>query len=194
MGLPNTGRRSASEVQGQLSLSSGRMKMLAEIFVSQCGRPLVMTMIRNTQVFMTESLNLRVREELAGVIGAQDVSVAPQMLQGRFTIPWLEGGLPSDKLMEANTLRELLTTGMQSGAAAPILQQMNWLALYVRFLNVLGIRNVQDFLAPAPQMQVMPDEQVQQQAQSGQLQPMNPDFSQDGYGQYPNAAAPGAAF
>jgi len=190
MGMPNTGRRAATEVQGMLNLSSGRMKMLAETFCAQGYRPLCHQWTRNTQVFMAESLNLRVKENLANIAGAEQLQILPQMLQGSFSFPLLEGGVPSDKLVTSQVLRELLQTGFQSGAAQPLLQQINWLELYAYFLRIMGIRNVGQFVQPA-QMQVMPDEQVAAQAQQGNLVPAGePQVSSDGFSQYPNQAAP----
>lgn len=190
MGMPNTGRRAATEVQGMMNLSSGRMKMLAEVFCSQGYRPLCHQWTRNTQVFMAESLNLRVQEQLAAIAGADQVNIIPQMLQGTFSFPLLEGGVPSDKLVTSQVLREILQTGFQSGAAQPLLQQINWLELYGYFLKIMGIRNLKDFINP-PEMQVMPDDQVLAQQQQGNLVPQGePQVSSDGFPQFPNGAAP----
>jgi hypothetical protein len=193
MGLSNTGRRAATEVQGQMQLSSGRMKMLAEIFVSQGMRPWSLQMSRNTQAFMVNSLNVRVHESLARLLGVESLEVNPEILQGSFTFPILEAGMPTDKMMEQQVWRELFTTGMQTGVAAPVLQQMNWFAVFARFLKSMGIRNMQDYLQPQqpnPQMQVMPDQQVADQAQQGNLAPaVDPSMSSDGFPQYPNAAS-----
>jgi hypothetical protein len=194
MGLSNTGRRAATEVQGQLNLSSGRMKMLAEIFVSQGMRPWALQMSRNTQVFMVNTLNVRVHESLSRLLGSTSMEVNPQILQGSFTFPILESGIPTDKLMEQQVWRELFTTGMQTGSANEIMQQLNWFAVFARFLQTMGIRNLQDYLkpptAPVPDMSVMPDAQVQAQAQQGNLVPASdPSMSSDGFPQFPNAAA-----
>jgi hypothetical protein len=195
MGLANTGRRAATEVQAQTQLSSGRMKMLAEIFVSQGMRPWALQMSRNTQAFMVNSLNVRVHESLARILGSQSVEVNPQVLQGNFTFPILEQGTPTDQMMEQQVWREIFTTGMQTGAAASVLQSMNWFAVFGRFLKTMGIRNMQDYLVPGvpnPQIQVMPDAQVAAQAQQGNLAPAGytePSVSSDGFPQFPNAAS-----
>lgn len=182
MGLPNTGRRSASEVQGTMAMSSGRAKMGLELFCSQGYRPLIHQMVRNTQTFMANSLNLRMQEQYARVVGADVVEVWPQMLQGNFSYPILEGGIPSDKAMEQQVWRELLTSGIQSGVATPLLQSINWMQVMVAFLRSVGVRNFKDFIGPAPQMQVMPDAQVQAQAQQGNLVPSAmPSASSDGF-------------
>jgi hypothetical protein len=174
MGLSNTGRRAATEVQGQLQLSSGRMKMLAELIVCQGLRPWAHQMSRNTQVFMTSSINIRVQQALASILGQQTAQIDPHLLQGSFTYPILESGIPTDKMAEQQIWRELFTTGMQTGLATPALQTVNWIAVFARFLQTMGIRNLQDYMQPGagtPQMQVMPDQQVQAQAQQGNLVP-----------------------
>jgi hypothetical protein len=98
-------------------------------------------------------------------------------------------------MMEQSVWREIFTTGMQTGAAASVLQSMNWFAVFGRFLKTMGIRNMQDYLVPGtpnPQVQVMPDAQVAAQAQQGNLAPAGytePGVSSDGFPQFPNAAA-----
>src|SRR5215467_11400867 len=177
MGLSNTGRRAATEVQGQLQLSSGRMKMLAELIVCQGLRPWALQMSRNTQVFMTSSINIRVQQALAGILGQQTAQIDPHLLQGSFTFPILESGIPTDKMAEQQVFRELFQTGMQTGLATPALQMVNWVALFARFLQTMGIRNLQDYMAPGvpmPQVQVLPDQQVQNQTQQGNLVPARP--------------------
>jgi len=174
MGLSNTGRRAATEVQGQLQLSSGRMKMLAELIVCQGLRPWAHQMCRNTQVFMTASINIRVQEALSRILGADQAQIDPSLLQGSFTYPILETGIPTDKMAEQQIWRELFQTGMQTGMATPALQQLNWIAVFARFMQTMGIRNLQDYVMPQqppPEMQVMQDEQVQQNIQAGNLVP-----------------------
>jgi hypothetical protein len=63
---------------------------------------------------------------------------------------------------------------MQTGLATPALQGLNWIAVFARFMQTMGIRNLQDYVAPQqpnPQMQVMGDEQLQNQVQQGNLVP-----------------------
>ncbi len=200
MGLSNTGRRAATEVQGQLQLSSGRMKMLAELIVCQGLRPWAMQMSRNTQVFMTASINIRVQEALSHILGTQSAQIDPQLLQGSFTFPILETGIPTDKMAEQQIWRELFQTGMQTGMATPALQNLNWIAVFARFMQTMGIRNLQDYVQPMqpnPQMSVMGDEQVQNQVQQGNLVPaggnpgsptqnVEPTQTSDGFPMQPN--------
>jgi hypothetical protein len=186
MGLSNTGRRAATEVQGQLQLSSGRMKMLAELIVCQGLRPWAHQMARNTQVFMTSSINIRVQQALADILGSQSAQIDPHLLQGSFTYPILESGIPTDKQAEQQIWRELFQTGTQTGLTTPALQSVNWIAVFARFLQTMGIRNLQDYMQPGagmPQMSVMGDQQVQNQAQQGNLVPagIEPTQTSDGF-------------
>jgi hypothetical protein len=66
-----------------------------------------------------------------------------------------------------------------------LLQQLNWTALYRRFLEVIGIRNFSDYL-----VQVQPDQQVMDQQQAGNLVPNEPQVASDGFPQAPNMMAP----
>jgi len=126
---------------------------------------------------MTSSINIRVQQALASILGQQTAQIDPHLLQGSFTFPILESGIPTDKMAEQQVFRELFQTGMQTGLATPALQMVNWVALFARFLQTMGIRNLQDYMAPGvpmPQVQVMPDQQVQNQTQQGNLVPARP--------------------
>jgi hypothetical protein len=63
---------------------------------------------------------------------------------------------------------------------------VNWIAVFARFLQTMGIRNLQDYMAPGagmPQMSVMGDDQVSNQAQQGNLVPagIEPSQTSDGF-------------
>ncbi len=186
-GLSNTGRRAATEVQGQLSLASGRMRVFALIAAVQGLSKWGRQMVRNLQVFMETSLGVRLKPPYNQIIGQDAIVVVPQLLQGRFRFPFLETGMPNDRFFEANIWREILAMGMQNQLAAPALQQINFLEVFARLLMAVGVKNVQDFYQPGrfpmataqamQQMaaaqggQVMPDEQVLRQQDQGNLVP-----------------------
>lgn len=179
-GVANTGRRSATEVSGQLQNLNARMKLQNQILVRQGIVPLVMQMLRNNQTFLDGQV-LQLREPYATMFGQPAIEVTPDMLQGEFNIPLGELGIPSDQQAEAMAMKELLMQGIQSGAAASVFQNFPWDTLFARFLWRTGIKDLHTFgmtidgLARSqPQMQVMPDDQVMAQAQQGNLMPGGP--------------------
>lgn len=190
MGLPNTGRRAATEVQGQLNLSSGRMKLLVELVRRQGMQPWAGQMARNTQTFLGE-MGLRLKPPYDRVLGAPYVRVSPEMLQGEFTFPIGEEGIPTDKLLEANTFKEILMMGIQSGVAAPMMAQFPWMQILGRFLHAMGIKDLQSWGLSMPQLTLEPMEQVAQQVQQGGLLPAEGGQAQaDGFALPPSIGAP----
>jgi hypothetical protein len=193
-GLGNSGRRAATEVQAQISLSSGRMKLMGAIF--GCGlSDLCEMQIANTQTFFGQRLQLPVNQAYQDIMKANMVDITPDLLQGTFRVPFLESGIPTDKAFHANMLREVLTLWMQSGGGAPGTPSaaINGLEILMALLRTVGIQNIKDFIVPSAilqaqqmQMQVMPDQQVQDQVQQGNLVPSTQEVTnQDGSPQGP---------
>jgi hypothetical protein len=180
-GLANPGRRAATEVQGQLGMAAGRMRLILLVAGAQGITDLCEQQVSNNRAFLEQRLTIRVRDTAYARVLKQDyLDVTPDLLQGRFRIPLLESGIPTDKLMHANVLRELLTLGMQNPAVGMQLsQQINWSEIFVELMRILNKRNLQDFFVlapPQPQMGMpgmvpMGDEQVQQGAAAGDLIP-----------------------
>lgn len=186
-GLANTGRRAATEVQGQLSLASGRMRVFALLCAIQGLGKWARQMVLNTQTFIQDAMSVRLKPPYNRVLGKDAVVIIPQLLQGRFRYPFLEAGMPNDRFFEANIWREIWTIGVNSGLAAPAMQQINFLEVFARLLMVMNVKNVGDFFQPgrfptataqaiaaaqqAGATGVAPDEQVLQGAQGGTLVP-----------------------
>lgn len=190
MGVANTGRRSATEVQGQLQLASGRMKMLIELVSRQGVMPWAKQMIRNNQTFL-DGQTLRLREPYAKLFGQPMIEITPEMLQGEFTVPIAENGIPTDRQLESNLWKEMLQMGMQSGVAPPIPPQF-WQVAISRFLWANGVKDIQTAGLTMQNLTVTPDEAVQAQVQQGNLAPMaEPTMSSDGFPLPPSASVPG---
>ncbi len=175
MGLPNTGRRSATETQGVMQMAAGRMKMLVEIASHQGHRPQAEGMAMNTQAYAGE-LGLRLRPPYDRLLGAPFVNVSPEMLQGEFSFPFTEQGMPTDRLFEANVWKELLMMGMQAGGGAlaaspqfaPVLIRALF-AIFGRFLHAMGVKDLQTFGLSLPELSMMPDDVLQEQVRQGNL-------------------------
>lgn len=169
MGMPNPGRRAATEVQGQMKLAAGRMQMLLENFCEQGLKPQARTFAKNTQAFLDLTNPMALREPYASVMGMPYVQVTPDMLAGEFTFPFTDAGLPSDRMFEASVWKDFLMPLMQSGAL-PISPQTIQ-AIMSRFLRAMGIKDLQSFGLTTRQLTVEPDAQVQAQVQQGNLVP-----------------------
>jgi hypothetical protein len=191
-GLSNTGRRSATETQGQLSLAAGRMGVFALIAAVQGLRPYANQMVLNNQAFLSEQFAMRLRPPYNKVLGQDSVVIFPELLRGLFRFPFLQGGMPTDRFFEANMWREILGMGMQSGLALPTIQSISFQEVFARLLMSMNVKNIDDFFAggrfPAAtadamarlqgrlgpvdaEQRVLPDDQVQNQVRQGNLVP-----------------------
>lgn len=189
MGVANPGRRAATEVQGQLSLASGRMKLLALLASAQGFEPWCLQMTLNNQTFIREPMTMRLRPEYAAIMGEEVVTVTPELLQGKFRFPFLESGVPTDRQFEANIWREVMALGMQNPEGAMALG-IRLDTVFRRLLRVMGIKNLADFFGQAPGMgpaMVAANEDVQQGVRGGNLVPadgfpLSPGPNQNGSG------------
>jgi len=165
-GLSNTGRRAATEVQAQLSLASGRMKLIGVTCAAQGMIEWAEMMLENTKMFLSQRLQVPTLDIYRKMLQDPMVNIGPELLQGEFRIPMLEQGIPTDKSMWVNTLREVLQMCMQNPSVVmPPNATINVMEVFTELLRITGIRNLQDFVT------VMPDQQVQAQMQQGNLVP-----------------------
>jgi hypothetical protein len=171
MGMPNPGRRAATEVQGQLKLAAGRQQLLIEQYVEQCLKWQAHTMVKNTQAFVNTADELALPEPYRTALGAPYVRLTPDMLNGSFTFPFMDAGLPSDRMFEASVWKEMLQSFMQNPAASQMLPPKTLPAIIARFLRAMNIRDLQTFGMTPQMFTVEPDDQVMQQAQQGNLVP-----------------------
>jgi len=201
MGMPNSGRRAATEVQGQMALSSGRMKMMVEI-VSRGGlAPWANQKAKNTQAFVSDH-TMRLKPPYDRLLGAPMVQVNAGMLQGEFSFPFTEAGMPTDRLFEANTWKDLLTMflqagGMQALGSNPQFAQMfpvMMSAMLGRMLHAMNVKDLQTFGLALPATVVAPDEMVQNAVQQGDLVGLGPGRGGDpnGMGNQGTIAPPAA--
>jgi hypothetical protein len=199
MGTQGDTVRSATEIANVNRLASGRMNLLARLNWDQGMRPLGKQMIQNTQAFASISRLFKVSGGLAMALGIspqdypQGFQVSPQDLQGFFSIAMIEATNPTDKMMRANVLKELLVPLMQNPQMIQLIGA-NLPQILSQIFMDSGIRNTTDFIRPpAPDQQsmllammtaavgrpgqpgpgvrasVVPDDQVLQQVQQGNL-------------------------
>lgn len=194
MGMSNTGRRAATEVQASTQFSTGRMKLMLELIAAQGLRPLVGQMVRNNQTFLDGQV-LPLREPYASMFGQPLMSITPAMLKGNFTFPFGEGGLPTEKQTEVAALKEFLQFGMQAGVPE-IAQMMPWRALMARFLWQFGFKDLATWGLSLKDVSLQPDDVVARQVEAGNLVP-GPSPQQapvsvpsDGFAMPPNGSVP----
>lgn len=164
MGMVNPGgRKTATEVRSSTSFSVNRLKTQAEFNSALGWSPLSQMMVSNTQQFYPGGMVFR----LAGSL-QQDNSftseVSPEDLLGFYDWVPVDGTLPIDRLAQANMWKEILM-GMsqmpQIAAGYNVGKIFEWMA------QLGGLKNISQF-----RLEVMPDQNLQAMAQSGQAVPV----------------------
>lgn len=158
------GRKTATEIRVTGEEAASRLAGHAQLYSAQGITDLVNCMVLNIQEFQTQEI-------YAQVIGAEHAqSIMPFMLAGDFNYQVSDGSLPFDKAVMLDSWKEILFGVAQS----PELSAQYDLAKIFEFVAEIGgapnIKNFRRQIVP----QLMPGAQVQQQAQQGNLVPVNP--------------------
>ncbi len=166
--------------QGPIS----RMKVIAEIMHSMGIVPWIEKQVQNNQQYLSQEKYYRILGRTAQFMTQEQlrVLIGPQEIQGQFDIQALDGSLPVDKLQVAQTWIQLL--GIMSGRPE-VFMQYNLGAIIREIAISLGRKNIDDFLnqpQPPVQAQVLPNEEIERRAGTGNLIPFNEVFGAGGGG------------
>lgn len=179
-GIETETRRTATEVQNVLVQSGRRLQLLASQLSSQSIRPLGRLMMAQTQQFMSEPVWVRLlgtaSKDLLRSANGTLFRVSPQNIQGRFDLKLQDASLPPDPARFAQVWKELFM-GLSANAN---LQQafaqegvrVRLTTLFKRTVEAMGIKNIGDFFEAITPPQVMPDAQMAEQLQRGNLGPL----------------------
>jgi hypothetical protein len=99
------------------------------------------------------------------------IEITPQDIQGLFDFPVVDSSQPLDPVRWAQTWMQVSQMAIQN----PALQQVtDHVALFKQVVHSMGIPDISRFLLQQmpQQVQVMPDQQIQQQVQAGNMIPM----------------------
>ena len=89
----------------------------------------------------------------------------PEDIQGFFDFVPVDGTLPIDRMAQANLWKELM--GGLRMMPPQIAQEYDWTRIFAWVAQLAGLKNISQF-----KVQVVPDAQLQQQAQQGNVIPM----------------------
>lgn len=161
MGMVNPGgRKTAAEVRTSSSFSTNRLKTVAEWFSATGFSSLSRMLIINSQQYMDEPLKLRI----AGDLARGDIAVDPETISGFYEFAPIDGTMPVDRYAVANMMRDLAGTMMQ---VPELMQQYDILSLFEYIAILSGAKNISRF-----RVQVQPDQTVMDQAQAGNVVPI----------------------
>ena len=183
MGMPTPDKRTLGEIQVINASASQRITILARMIDNMAIAPLAKRAIANRQQFTTTEQYYRITGDDSLALENQHIIGDRTKIQGNFDYMPTDGILPPDPVRQASTwmqigesLMRFLPLMQQMGAIPPDGKIPDINVVLKETFRALGARNVDRFYTemppPAPP-QVMPDEQVDQGVQSGDMVPMD---------------------
>jgi len=165
MGMLGTGgRKTATEVRSSTTFGVNRLKTSAEWYSATGFSDWAKRMLRYSQQYYDGDEMLRVVGDTARFSGLQHLKVTPQEIQGAFDFVPVDGTLPVDRFAQVSMWANLFGQARNIPQVASTYDMgriFGWVA------QLGGIRNIEQF-----RIQVQPDDQIQNQAQAGNIVPM----------------------
>jgi hypothetical protein len=167
-------RLTRSEFQGTRGSAISRLQRLAMIVGAQFMQDIGAMFASHTQQYMTQESVVRITgryvEQLKNIYGAKErVRVSPRDINIDYDLIVRDGSIPGGNFSESWVqLFQII------GTTPELMQQFDVTRIFMYIAQQLGAKNVEDFRRNMNNVQTitMPDEQVAQQAQAGNLVPM----------------------
>jgi len=186
MGMVNSsGRKTATEVRTSTSFGVNRLKTICEYFSAMGFSPMSQMLLQNTQQLYDEERKIRIVGDLAEWGTDRYMMVRPEDVQGFFDFVPVDGTLPIDRFAQANLWGTLLG---QVRNFPQIQQGFDMMKIFAFVAQLAGLKNITQF-----RINVVPDGQMANQAQAGNVVPLQPrDLNRTGMaGQVPNVGSAG---
>lgn len=167
-------KKTATEVSLTAQMSGGRLRTMARVLAAQGIKPMAKQMVQNNMSFLSQSQYLRLAGSLErdyqaiGKAVSGGVEISPEDVQGLFDFPIMDASMPLDPTRYAEVWMQIAQQAVANPAVAP---RLDHLELFKQQVHSMGITDLSRFIVPE-QVQVMPDQQVEQQVQAGNLTPM----------------------
>jgi len=166
-------RRSATEMRDAKVSALSRVEHIGRILSLQGMMGIGYMFACHAQQLMSQEAYVKAtgrwQEDLQreyGYMGGKPITIAPADLMVNYDV------IPKDNTMSGREQVENILMGLQIASSNPVLANgVDLVRVYLHAMRMMGIKNVQDFMARTP-MQVVPDAQAQQQAQAGNLVPL----------------------
>ena len=171
MGMLNTGgRKSATEVRTSSTFGVNRLKTEAEWLSCSAWASLAQALLQETQQYYSAEKKLRIVGSLGQFDPQALVNVTPESIIGFYDFVPADGTLPADRFAQANLWREFIA---QASRIPQIIQQYDLGQIFAYVAQLSGIKNINKF-------KIMPQNQINQQVQAGNLVPANPQMFDPG--------------
>lgn len=167
MGAINAGggRKTATEVRTTTSFGVNRMKTVAEYMSAMSFAQHSQKLVQTSQQFYDAPSKLRRVGDLAMDAGERFLMVSPENIVGAFDFVPVDGLLPVDRMSQANLWKEILAS--IRNMPQQIAMGYDWARIFAWSASLSGLRNIHQF-----KVQVMPNAQIAQQAQAGNVVPI----------------------
>jgi hypothetical protein len=165
-------RLTAGEFQGTRGSAISRLQRIAMIIGVQFMQDVGTMFAVHTQQYMTQNTYVSVvghhADKLKEIFGKTKIPVSPYDLAIDYDVIVRDGSIPGGNF--SDRWMDLFKT---IGTTPELAQQFDVTRIFMYIAHQLGANNVEDFRRNVNQLQgqVMPDEQVQQQVQAGNLVP-----------------------
>lgn len=172
------GRKTATEVRTSSSFGIGRLKTNTEYMGAMGVSPLASKLVQNNQQLYDMEMKLKIVGNLSMDSPEKFLIVSPEAISGNYEFMPVDGTLPIDRMAQVMLWKDLFA---QIRQFPQIYMTYDMGRIFSWVAKLAGIRNIDQFkldpraaMMNAMQMQVVPDEQMQREAQSGNSIPMAP--------------------
>lgn len=181
MGMINPGgRKTATEIRASSSSSANRLKTVAE-YMSEMGHSFLSSIqLQSTQQHYRDEKMFKIMGDLQSQ--SPFMQVTPGSIAGMYDYVPIDGSQPIDRFAQANLWREMLA-GMRQ--MPEVMQGFDMAGIFTWVAQLAGMRNIKQF-----RINMVPDAQIQQQAQQGNAVPVQPS-GLDRLTRVPNINEPG---
>jgi len=163
MGNTQGSRHTATEVRSATSNAVNRIKTVGEWMSATGFSPMAQKMIQMTQQMYDEERKFRIVGDLTQW-GQKFINVTPDQIAGFYDFVPVDGTMPIDRFAQANLWQQIMA-GM---AQMPqLLAAYDMPKIFAFVAQLAGLKNINQF-----RLQILPDEQMLRQAQSGQSVPL----------------------
>jgi hypothetical protein len=182
-GVETQVKRTATELAQMHTAGANHLQVQAQVIYAQAFVQMAEMMVMNNQQFLSEERYYRILGDYNKKLIAPDpmypggnaIRVSPDEILGYFDFPIDDGTMPIRPQENADIWREVF----QAVGTNPILQQtFDSVWIFRQLCESLNVKNIDDAIiqqaSPTPlNFNVMPDEQIAQQAQAGNVIPIN---------------------
>lgn len=170
--MPTPTERSATEIGTITAKATDRIAVVTKLMDEIGMQPLIKRGIHNRQQYTRIERYYRIAGDFARKLGIDNIFIDLMDIQGDFDYEPITGIIPEDPARAATSWSNLLAGAGQ----LPQLQQpgpdgtmLDFREIFKTIAEKMGVTDIDRFF-----VQVVPDEQAAQMAQSGQLLPVNP--------------------